>query len=240
MYCFPRVQQHNAGNVTSRSDLLFELQSPLLAEDPRVSVRSLKRICIEILFSNLLVCELSSVSPCKIWRRQDDHRLTTSKLCGHLSNQLAGTLCLGNDYVNPSPKSRQRRGWSPSTVIVRAGTPFKIPTLASLSVSANGFRHSTSSTQTGCPHSALISPALAPNYAFHRVATHTPFLGGTRAVLWLEPKGLTISQLLAWNPNLKVRCGNLRSLKGYVICLSEPGTVPNNTVTPLFLVISRQ
>jgi hypothetical protein len=40
-----------------------------------------------------------------------------------------------------------------------------------------------------------------------------------------KANGLTIAQLVEYNPNLNSRCGNLRSLVNYVICLSPLGEV---------------
>ncbi|KAK3324399.1 hypothetical protein B0T19DRAFT_443814 [Cercophora scortea] len=39
-----------------------------------------------------------------------------------------------------------------------------------------------------------------------------------------KSSNVTIDQLVSYNPNLNKKCGNLRSLLGYVICLSPPGT----------------
>ncbi|KAK3687974.1 hypothetical protein B0T22DRAFT_141962 [Podospora appendiculata] len=52
---------------------------------------------------------------------------------------------------------------------------------------------------------------------------------------------VTVDQLVSYNPNLNSKCGNLRSLLGYVICLSPPGTFnplttrsPRPTTTSIF------
>lgn len=45
----------------------------------------------------------------------------------------------------------------------------------------------------------------------------------------VEAKGVTTAQLIAWNPNLNAQCGNMPSLAGYAICLSEPGSVSTTT-----------
>ncbi|KAJ4328746.1 hypothetical protein N0V84_000749 [Fusarium piperis] len=46
-------------------------------------------------------------------------------------------------------------------------------------------------------------------------------------IVWSVPNDITISQLVAWNPNLNPTCSNMYQQEGMQICVSPPGDDPS-------------
>ncbi|KAK3946429.1 LysM domain-containing protein [Diplogelasinospora grovesii] len=198
-YCFPLFQQYNSGNDTSSSDLCLAC-----------NLKTWQAVLDSPLgYSNVLAASYSSLtSSCQV----------TSYPVTSPTSYALGTTTM-------SHPSTTTTGVTPTYTCESTYTLQESDTCVSISrtkqVSTFYLLYSNK-----LPAFCTDFPAAGTDICIPQSCnTHTVAPWDTCASLVKSTPGLTTAQLIAYNPNLNAQCGNLRSLVGYVICLSAPGTV---------------